>query len=69
MEEEIIILIGVLSILVFALLALVILSVRRTRELLKMMDHAQEKLRRAHEQLKSVDKLKTEFMNSCFILS
>ena len=61
--DPIYILIAVLSVLVVSLLALVILSVRRTRELLRMMDQAQEKLRRAHEQLKSVDKLKTEFMN------
>ena len=53
----------VLATLVFVLLALVILSVRRTRELLRLMDEAQERMRRAHEQLKSVDKLKTDFMN------
>jgi len=56
-------LVVVLTALVFALLALVILSVRRTRELLRFKDGAQRKLRKAHEELKSVDKMKTDFMN------
>lgn len=56
-------LIIVLSVLVVALLALVILAVRRTRELLKFKDDAQKKLRKAHEELKSVDQMKTDFMN------
>jgi signal transduction histidine kinase len=38
-------------------------SLRYTRQLLRIKDRHEAELRRAHEKLKSVDKLKTEFMN------
>ncbi len=52
-----------LSALVIALLILVILSVRRSRELLRFKDDALKRMNELHEELKSIDKSKTEFMN------
>ncbi len=59
-----------LAALLFATTALMVLSIRRTRELLTQVKRGEEALMRAHqrlksahEELKSVDKLKTDFMN------
>lgn len=38
-------------------------SLRYTRQLLRIKDIHEEEIRKAHEKLKSVDKLKTDFMN------
>jgi signal transduction histidine kinase len=44
-------------------LFIIINSLRYTRQLLRIKDRHEAELRRAHKKLKSVDKLKTEFMN------
>ncbi len=49
--------------LVIVELAIIINSLRYTRQLLRIKDMHEAEIRRAHEKLKSVDKLKTEFMN------
>ncbi|MEW6222439.1 MAG: HAMP domain-containing sensor histidine kinase [Candidatus Hadarchaeota archaeon] len=53
----------VLSMLVLFELAVIINSLRYTRQLLRIKDKHEAEIRKAHEKLKSVDKLKTEFMN------
>ncbi len=44
-------------------LFIILNSLRYTRQLLRIKDRHEAELRRAHEKLKSVDRLKTEFMN------
>jgi len=63
MIDLIIIVLVVLSLLVLFELMVIINSLRYTRQLLRIKDKHEAELRRAHEKLKSVDKLKTEFMN------
>jgi signal transduction histidine kinase len=63
MIDLIFIVLAVLSILVLFELVVIINSLRYTRQLLRIKDKHEAELRRAHEKLKSVDKLKTEFMN------
>jgi signal transduction histidine kinase len=61
--ELIYIITGVLAGLVVFELFIILNSLRYTRQLLRIKDRHEAELRRAHEKLKSVDKLKTEFMN------
>jgi len=61
--DLIFIVLAVLSLLVLFELVVIINSLRYTRQLLRIKDKHEAELRRAHEKLKSVDKLKTEFMN------
>ena len=52
-----------LGLLVLLELFIIMNSLRYTRQLLRIKDRHEAELRRAHEKLKSVDRLKTEFMN------
>ncbi|MEM3519602.1 MAG: HAMP domain-containing sensor histidine kinase [Candidatus Hadarchaeales archaeon] len=58
-----IIVIAILGMLVFIELVMIVNSLRYTRQLLRIKDKHEAELRRAHEKLKSVDRLKTEFLN------
>ncbi|MDI6883536.1 MAG: HAMP domain-containing sensor histidine kinase [Hadesarchaea archaeon] len=53
----------VLGALVVVEIGVIMNSLRYTRKLLRIKDQHEAELRRAHEKLKSVDKLKTDFMN------
>jgi signal transduction histidine kinase len=63
MIEEIYLITMVLGGLVIIELAIIINSLRYTRQLLRIKDMHEAEIRRAHEKLKSLDKLKTDFMN------
>jgi signal transduction histidine kinase len=63
MIEEIYLVTAVLGGLVIVELVIIINSLRYTRQLLQVKDMHEAELRKAHEKLKSVDRLKTEFMN------
>jgi signal transduction histidine kinase len=63
MVEEIYLVTAVLGGLVIVELVIIINSLRYTRQLLQVKDMHEAELRKAHEKLKSVDRLKTEFMN------
>jgi signal transduction histidine kinase len=63
MIEEIYLITMVLGGLVIVELAIIINSLRYTRQLLRIKDMHEAEIRRAHEKLKSLDKLKTDFMN------
>lgn len=52
-----------LGVLVVLEIGVIMNSLRYTRKLLRIKDRHEEELRKAHEKLKSVDRLKTEFMN------
>lgn len=61
--EIVYIITAALGALVMLELFIILNSLRYTRQLLRIKDRHEAELRRAHEKLKSVDRLKTEFMN------
>lgn len=61
--DLVIIAVAALGMLVIVELIMIINSLRYTRLLLRIKDRHEAEIRRAHEKLKSLDKLKTEFLN------